>query len=83
MVVRMKKIVVLILIMGTGIVLQVCGKPAQAKPKITEQLDIAEVPSGFPVSFCLLTHGRRQFLACNFCGRLACKPCKVERTSSV
>jgi len=31
--------------------------------RIEESLDIAEVPSDFPVGFCLLTHGRRQYVA--------------------
>ncbi len=31
--------------------------------RIEESLDIAEVPSGFPVRFCLLTHGNRQYVA--------------------
>jgi len=32
-------------------------------PRVEEALDIAEVPSDFPVGFCLLTNGRRQYVA--------------------
>lgn len=31
--------------------------------KIEESLDIAEVPSGFPVGFFLLTAGKQQYVA--------------------
>ncbi len=31
--------------------------------RVDESLDIAEVPSGFPVRFCLLTNGGRQYVA--------------------
>ena len=32
-------------------------------PRVEKSLDIAEVPADFPVGFCLLTHGRRQYVA--------------------
>jgi hypothetical protein len=37
------------------------GKPAQFK--VEESWDIAKVPSAFPVGFCLLTEGKRQYVA--------------------
>ena len=33
-----------------------------AKPRIVESLEIREVPSDFPVGFCLLTAGNDQFV---------------------
>jgi hypothetical protein len=36
---------------------------ATARYKLEESLDIAEVPAGFPVAFCLLTAGQRQYVA--------------------
>jgi len=32
-------------------------------PVVAESLEISRVPAGFPVGFCLLTHGQRQYVA--------------------
>ncbi len=40
----------------------VCGV-ASGGAVVAESLDISRVPAGFPVGFCLLTHGRRQYVA--------------------
>jgi len=39
-----------------------CGA-ASGAPAVAESLDISLVEAGFPVGFCLLTHGRRQYVA--------------------
>lgn len=51
-------------------VTSVCGVHAASphsrkvpQVKVEERLEIAEVPSGFPVGFCLLTEGTRQYVA--------------------
>ncbi|MDP6636732.1 MAG: BNR repeat-containing protein [Phycisphaerae bacterium] len=42
--------------------LGVCSAAA-AGPVVAESLDISRVEAGFPVGFCLLTHGKRQYVA--------------------
>ncbi|MDP6545393.1 MAG: BNR repeat-containing protein [Phycisphaerae bacterium] len=37
--------------------------PVGAAPVVAESLDISRVPAGFPVGFCLLTSGQRQYVA--------------------
>jgi hypothetical protein len=39
------------------------GRIAVGASVVTESLDISRVPAGFPVGFCLLTHGGRQYAA--------------------
>ncbi|NLF68486.1 MAG: hypothetical protein GX575_05445 [Candidatus Anammoximicrobium sp.] len=45
-------------------VLSSCVHPAMAAPvRIVDTIDVDTVPSWFPVGFCLLTHGGRQYIA--------------------
>ena len=60
----MKKKVVLGLIMCAGIMsFTLAGKELSSQFKVEESLDVAEVPAGFPVGFCLLTAGKTQYAA--------------------
>lgn len=60
----MMKNMALILVVVTAILCVALGEEA-ATPRfqIEDSLDIAQVPSGFPVGFCLLTAGKTQYVA--------------------
>lgn len=54
----------LVIILFIGMACWVSGDGAlSSKWKVEQSLDIAEVPSGFPVGFCLLTAGIHQYVA--------------------
>ncbi len=46
-----------------GINLTFADANAPSRFKVAYSLDIAEVPAGFPVNFCLLTAGKTQYVA--------------------
>jgi hypothetical protein len=60
----MAKNIALVLVAVTGIMGLALGEelPTQ-RFQIENSLDVAEVPSGFPVRFCLLTAGQTQYVA--------------------
>jgi hypothetical protein len=54
----------LVFTLGTVMAGMACGeKSVCSQWKVEQSWDIAEVPSEFPVGFCLLTHGNRQYVA--------------------
>jgi len=61
---EMKELVVLILILCAGVAHAAAAEVDTASQFVIEEsLDVAEVPSGFPVRFCLLTEGKHQYVA--------------------
>ncbi len=54
----------LIVLLCMGVVSFACAEGGRrSKFKIDTSLEIAEVPAGFPVGFCLLTEGKQQYVA--------------------
>ena len=67
---KMKKTCTIVVLLFAASLL--CVSPADAVekdaaaekgPKVVESLDVAKVPASFPVGFCLLTQGNRQYVA--------------------